>query len=402
MNKRKLTALALVGGLLAATLAPYGSGSAVAADPPIEIRFDGETLVSDAEPFIKNGTTFVPFRALFERLGLEVGWDPATRTVTGQGGGVTMTLRVGNAEAIVNGDAKPLLEPPAIVGGRTFVPLRFVSENAGADVAWNGAERLIAIVTGPSIAEREAAVRAAYEAYVAAANREDASAVLRALHAQSPLRTTLYKSAADAFARRDVETTVESLVVEELHGGQATVLVTESNRRTAGAYYVDNRVDLKVSMRQDASGAWAIYDAATLGQEWLQPFGADTGADVDAADETIARNTIASYMEALNREDLTAALRLVHADSPMRSATEKTLAWMFETYELTHELENVRVLERSGDEMYVHTVQAMRKSAGPKLADVRTRSIHTLRLANGQWKLYATIQGKAEALSIPQ
>jgi hypothetical protein len=45
----------------------------------------------------------------------------------------------------------------------------------------------------------------------------------------------------------------------------------------------------------------------------------------------------------------------------------------------------------------------MRKTDGPKLADVRSESIHTLRrLANGQWRLFSTLQGGTEALSIPQ
>jgi len=398
---RTWTALALAGSLLAASLPPYGASEAEEA--PIRIEFDGETLVSDAEPYIRNGTTFVPFRALFERLGLEVDWDAATKTVTGQGGGLTIALRVGAAEATVDGQRKPLLEPPAIVDGRTFVPLRFVSENAGAVVEWNGAARLVTVVTGPPLEEREAAVRAAYEAYVAAANREDAAAVLASFHASSPLRATMRAAVADAFSRRDVKTTVESLVVEELHGAQATLLATEANRRTAGAYYIDNRADLRVTMRQNANGAWAIYDAVTLSQEWIGPFGAETGEPAAPEDEEAARNIIASYMEALNQEDLAAAMRIVHLDSPMRAATEETLAWMFDAYDLTHEAESVRVLERAGDEMYVITVQTMRKTAGPKLADVRTESIHTLRrLANGQWRLYSTVQGETEALSIPQ
>ncbi len=400
MNRRTYTALALAAALLAAPIA--SERSAEAAEPPIRIEFDGETLALDADPFIKNGTTFVPFRALFERLGLEVGWDAATKTVTGQGGGATITLRVGSAEANVDGSVATLTEPPSIVGGRAFVPLRFVSENAGAGVAWDGTQRLVTVVTGPPTAEREAAVRAAYEAYVEAVNREDAAAAQRALHASSPLRGAALK-AADSFKRRDVTTTVESLVVEDAHGGQATLYVTEVNRRTAGAYYVDNRVDMQVTMREGAGGAWTIYDASTLSQEWIGPFGAETGAEVALEDETAARNTIASYMEALNQEDLEGALRLVHLDSPMRGATEKTLRWMFETYGLTHELESLRVLERDDDEMYVFTVQAMRKTDGPKLADVRTESIHTLRRsAGGQWRLFATIQGRTEALSIPQ
>ena len=373
-----------------------------AEDKPIRIWFNEEELVADAPAFIASGTTFVPFRALFERLGMEVSWDAATKTVTGRGGGKTLTLRVGEAEATVDGAAKPLLAAPAIVAGRTFVPLRFVSETAGAKVEWDGAERSIRIASGSSAQEREAGVKAAYEAYLAAANREDAAAALRLVHAASPLRSSLRSVLADAYARRDVWTTLESLDVVSVHGGLATLRVTESNKKTAGAFYVDNRVEMSVTMRQGTDGAWRLYDAALLSREWTAPFGTPTSGKPAAEDDTAARNTIAAYMEALNQEDANAALMTVHPDSPMREATEATLSWMFVEYDLIHELESLTVLERAGDEMYVHTVQTMRKSAGPKLADRRTETIHTLRrLPNGQWKLYATIEGETETLSIP-
>ncbi|HZG84444.1 copper amine oxidase N-terminal domain-containing protein [Paenibacillus sp.] len=399
MKTSRWTKLAAAFALLLTTGLP---GAATAEEKPIRIWFNGEELVADAPAYIAAGTTFVPFRALFERLGMEVSWDAATKTVTGRGGGKTLTLTVGAASATVDGTAKPLLAAPAIVGGRTFVPLRFVSETAGASVAWDGAERSIRIASGPSAEEQQAGVKAAYEAYLAAANREDAAAVLRLVHAASPLRASLRTTLADAYARRDVRTTLESLVVESVHGGVATLRVTEANAKTAGAFYVDNRVDMKVTMRQGTDGAWRLYDAALLSREWTSPFGTPPGEASAPEEETVARNTIAAYMEALNQEDVNAALKIVHADSPMRKATEATLPWMFGAYDLVHELESLTVLERSQDEMYVHTVQTMRKSAGPKLADRRTETIHTLRrLTNGQWKLYSTIEGRTEILSIP-
>ncbi|HZG55332.1 copper amine oxidase N-terminal domain-containing protein [Paenibacillus sp.] len=406
MARKAWTRIAIACALAAAPLASpfgHGGGGAAAAEQPIRIVFDGETLALDAAPFIRNGTTFVPFRALFERLGLTVGWDAATKTATGTGS-VNVSLRVGSVTATVDGETKTLLEPPAVAGGRTFVPLRFVSENAGATVGWDQASRTVTVTTGPSIAEQEAAARAAYEGYVAASNREDARAALRWVHPESPLRTALNAAMADAFARRDVETTIDSLVVDAVQGGVATLYVTESNVRTSGAYYVDNRVDVKATMRTTAAGAWALYDVDVLAQEWLSPFGAAApDAAISPEDEEAARNTIAAYMEALNQEDLQGALTVVHPDSPMRASTESTLRWMFDAYALSHELETVRVLDRTADELYVYTVQALRKSAGPKLADVRTESIHTLRrLPNGQWRLYSTVQGETETLSIPQ
>ncbi|MCI3919069.1 copper amine oxidase N-terminal domain-containing protein [Paenibacillus sp. TRM 82003] len=380
------------------------AGPAAAAEPPISITFDGEPLVADAAPFIRDGTTFVPFRALFERLGMQVAWDAATKTITGEGGGASIALRVGGPEAIVDGDAKPLAKPPVIVGGRTYVPLRFVSESVGADVVWNAAQRSIAVTSGAPKVEEEAAIRTAYEQFVQAANREDVTAIERLLHPESPLRTTIRFSLADAFERRDVETTIASLVVEEQRASSAVVYTTEDNVKTLGAYYMDNRVDLATELRKDASGAWTVHGATVLQREWRQPFGSGGAAHtVTPADEAAAKNTMAAYMEALNQEDASEALRLVDPDSPMRKETEATLAWVFETYDLTHELESTKVLERSGDEMYVFTVQAMRKTAGPKLADARTETIHTLRLQrDGAWAFYSTVPGETETLSIPQ
>jgi hypothetical protein len=400
---RCFLSIALSCGLLASTYTVDGAVNA-AEQQPIQITFNGEALVTDAAPFIKNSTTFVPFRALFEPLGMTVVWEPETRTITGEGGGVSIVLQVGRATAEVNGETRTLAQAPLIVSGRTFVPLRFVSESAKATVDWNGSKRLVTVVSGSSPAQDEAAVAEAYREYVRVANLEDAAAVERTLHRDSPLRTIVRYALADAFGRRDVETAIASMVVEEVHAGLATLFVTEDHVRTSGAFYLDNRVDLKVTMKKEAGSSWKLHEITTLSQEWLLPFGPGGQAGAaDPLDTSAAENTIGAYMEALNQEDLYAALRSVHADSPMRTGTSATLQWLFSNYDLSHELEKIQVLERAGDEMYVYTVQATRKKSGPKLADVRTESIHTLRQQrNGEWKLYSTIQGETETLSIPQ
>lgn len=47
----------------------------------IKIVVDGKTVLTDTEPFIYNGTTYLPVRAVGEALGKEVNWDSATNTV---------------------------------------------------------------------------------------------------------------------------------------------------------------------------------------------------------------------------------------------------------------------------------------------------------------------------------
>jgi len=52
-------------------------------------------------------------------------------------GSKVVELWIGKLEAKVNGKTVKLDVPPMIKKGRTFVPIRFVSEALGAKVDWN-------------------------------------------------------------------------------------------------------------------------------------------------------------------------------------------------------------------------------------------------------------------------
>ena len=78
----------------------------------------------------------VPFRAIAEGLGAVVGWNEFTSSAYIQRDGITIDLPVG----------VPLpddMGTPIIVDGRTFVPVRYVSEVLGAGVEWNGVTRAV-------------------------------------------------------------------------------------------------------------------------------------------------------------------------------------------------------------------------------------------------------------------
>ncbi|HPU41585.1 MAG TPA: copper amine oxidase N-terminal domain-containing protein [Acetivibrio clariflavus] len=99
----------------------------------------------DIAPFIENGYTLVPFRTIFEELGYTVRWDDSERSIIAVKMGSQMKLYIDNNVAFVNGEQKVMTVAPKIVSGRTFVPLRFVSENAGANVVWDDAKKAIYI-----------------------------------------------------------------------------------------------------------------------------------------------------------------------------------------------------------------------------------------------------------------
>ncbi|MCX8095737.1 MAG: stalk domain-containing protein [Caldisericia bacterium] len=99
-------------------------------------------------PFIvPPGRTVVPIRFISESFGAEVTWENDTKTIRIylQAKNIKITLQVGNKLARVNDKIITLDSPPLIKEGRTFVPLRFISESFGANVKWFANEKKIVI-----------------------------------------------------------------------------------------------------------------------------------------------------------------------------------------------------------------------------------------------------------------
>ncbi len=101
----------------------------------------------DVPPVIRENRTLLPIRFVATPLGAEVGWDAASRKVTIKHDGTSIEMWIDRNTALVNGAEKmidqdnanvaPLIMPP----GRTMLPLRFISENLGCQVEWDGTSR---------------------------------------------------------------------------------------------------------------------------------------------------------------------------------------------------------------------------------------------------------------------
>jgi len=111
---------------------------------------NGMMQTLDSPPIIKNNRTLLPIRAVVEALGGTVGWDAMERRVTVSLGTTTIELWIGKSIAKVNGVDTPIdsANPkvvPEIINSRTMLPLRFVTENLGCDVQWDGTTKMITI-----------------------------------------------------------------------------------------------------------------------------------------------------------------------------------------------------------------------------------------------------------------
>jgi hypothetical protein len=112
---------------------------ALAEEPPIQVTLEGEQLSFDVPPFISNGRTLVPVRALAEALGFAVDYDDPERRVTLTRRDEIILLWIDSDQVVVNGVPGTIDQPATLRESRTFVPVRFVSESLGAHVDWDQA-----------------------------------------------------------------------------------------------------------------------------------------------------------------------------------------------------------------------------------------------------------------------
>jgi hypothetical protein len=101
------------------------------------IVINGILLQTDTSPVLNDNHVLVPLRAIFEGLGGTVNWYAEDRTITGKIGDAQINMSIDNDKALVNGQTVTLDTPSKIINDKTFVPLRFVGESAGAKVDWD-------------------------------------------------------------------------------------------------------------------------------------------------------------------------------------------------------------------------------------------------------------------------
>ena len=110
--------------------------SVFANDLDIRITYKGADVEFLNAPFIVDGTTYVPIRAIANTLGVEnefIAYDDATRVVDIVKGDVAIKLTIGSDKAMLNGEEVTMQAPAVETRGSTFVHIRFISSAFGVD-----------------------------------------------------------------------------------------------------------------------------------------------------------------------------------------------------------------------------------------------------------------------------
>ncbi len=158
--KRLITVLVLI----AVAISSFGISMCVtsAEDKDITIKMqigapkmsvNGEEISIDEEgtvPVIVNERTLVPIRAIIEHMGGKVNWSDETRTVKLDYDKDRIELVIDNTTAFYNGEDYVLDTAPTIINERTMLPIRFIAESFGFEVAWDGGSQTVTITSSKS------------------------------------------------------------------------------------------------------------------------------------------------------------------------------------------------------------------------------------------------------------
>jgi len=132
--------------LLAAVMMFAGAGGHcfAAAETTVSIWLDGEKIVfPDAQPILADARVLVPVRGFFEKIGVTVDWNPKSRMVIIKDDAREIMMEAGNRAVLNNGAVEYLDCSVLIKDNRAYIPIRYISENFGCKVQWDGKTRSV-------------------------------------------------------------------------------------------------------------------------------------------------------------------------------------------------------------------------------------------------------------------
>ncbi len=131
--------------ILAALCAAVLLGVPAHADDGITVFVNGIEVEFDQPPILYNDRTLVPMRAIFESLGLMVQWFEDEQRVTAFNADTSITMFIDQPYIYSGEDRIEIDVAPMIVGDRTLVPLRAISESLNGNVEWYGETKTVTI-----------------------------------------------------------------------------------------------------------------------------------------------------------------------------------------------------------------------------------------------------------------
>jgi hypothetical protein len=372
---RRFTVLVVV-ALLASLIA--ASSSFAAEEKAITVLVDGKQVAFTTNPFIESGTTLVPFRTIFEKLGLAINWDADTKTATGTKEGLTISLQIGNKTAIVNDKEKSLAVAPKVVNNETFIPLRFISENAEKEVSWDGISKEV------YIADTNLQLIHLFEKHYSYTKDENVAGVMSTVDPSSPAYAQTEAVLGQMFAIYDLDVvyTVEVLDVQD---AQAIVKTTTTTTRINGPEFQNNKV-VGTNIANKVNGQWKLHSTTP---EYIDMLIADSIVEGEVTITKAEQDAILAVIEKsrvnTETEDWDAELLLYTSDYPNLEQTFAQSKQLGAVYDFSQEITKQKFLNSSDDQAVIYLESALKRVSGPQFIDYNAGYRMTFNKIDGKW-----------------
>jgi hypothetical protein len=120
---------------------------------PVEIRVDGQRLISDVAPVsTSSDKVYVPVRALGDALGAETHYNAQSGQIAVIRGDQILKVRVGDEHATLNGMPMTLKRAPFLVRGRVMINVKTIARAFGVQVTYDAKTARIDVET-PGVIE---------------------------------------------------------------------------------------------------------------------------------------------------------------------------------------------------------------------------------------------------------
>lgn len=110
-------------------------------------------------------------------------------------------------------------------------------------------------------------------------------------------------------------------------------------------------------------------------------------------DPKIAAELIAVIREniaATEAKDKDRVLKTLHKDCPQRRSTIQGMEYVFANFDMKFDLEQIEVLEVTGEDAKVYYMQTTRAIRGEGFPPTRASGIHLMKKEDGKWKIFKT------------
>ncbi|CAH1210748.1 hypothetical protein PAECIP111893_03263 [Paenibacillus plantiphilus] len=354
---------------LALILAFSGAASAGAASKKdIGVWVNDRKIEFDVPPLIEEGTTYVEFKGLFTALGYTIDYNAKEKVIAGTAPGKTIQFRIGSDRPVIDGKVSSKAVQLIVKEGRTLVPLRFVGEATGMLVDWNAAAQTIKInskgaSSNSSPTDKD---RAKLQAFLDQLSKSEYVDRLQYFDPASPIYEAIKNMPEDVL---DVKTESQSKLVSILDWkpGQAIITMNMVTKKISGdSFYLDNSVDYKLTLTQDAAQNWKVY--------LLEPAGAiqylnteevlGKEPTVPEEDKKSLLAVIDKQIQAINDEDIAAYRSTMDPQFPGLDVVMELLKQTFEQQNLTAIVEKTQIVHFTGTEAAVRVSQTTQDSTG--------------------------------------